>query len=115
MRSSADFRMELPSVGVVLVGTDTMADRGDSWTGDQREAGTSRWPPVGTWVWPPVDTFSWPRTLPGVRLARMRAAFLGAQGNLPFPQKGRLWAVRPLTGTPRCLDAAGVSPGRLTC
>src|SRR5437879_7006970 len=63
MRSSADFRMELPSVGVVLVGTDTMADRGDSWTGDQREAGTSRWPPVGTWVWPPVDTFSWPGTL----------------------------------------------------
>src|SRR5205807_4798175 len=62
MRSSADFRMELPSVGVVLVGTDTMADRGDSWTGDQREAGTSRWPPVGTWVWPPVDTFSWPGT-----------------------------------------------------
>src|SRR2546421_9135744 len=62
MRSSADFRMELPSVGVVLVGTDTMADRGDSWTGDQRQAGTSRWPPVGTWVWPPVDTFSWPGT-----------------------------------------------------
>src|SRR2546429_4640152 len=68
MRSSADFRMELPSVGVVLVGTDTMADRGDSWTGDQREAGTSRWPPVGTWVWPPVDTFSWPGTPSGSRL-----------------------------------------------
>ncbi len=28
MHSSAEFRMELPSVGVVLVGTDTMADWG---------------------------------------------------------------------------------------
>jgi hypothetical protein len=30
MSSSADFRMKLPPVGVVLVGTDTMADRGYS-------------------------------------------------------------------------------------
>ncbi len=37
MSSSADFRMKLPPVGVVLVGTDTMADRGDSgWVVSER-------------------------------------------------------------------------------
>src|SRR5947209_5259401 len=81
MSSLSHFKMKFPPVGVVLVGTDTMADRRGFDGQGQREVGTSTWPPVGRFRWPPVGIFSWPRTAnwPFVQVAAVRLPALTRQ------------------------------------
>src|SRR5262249_37367262 len=54
--------MELPLVGPVWAGADTVSGQGTQPVDAQRGARTSTWPPARTSTWPHARTFSWPRT-----------------------------------------------------